>query len=205
MTAGSPPLPTAPLGLAFGGGNASTPKIEVFVDFACPFSGELFRTIWLASRPGGPLYGRAQFVLQLVVQPWHPQSEVMHEAVVAVRALAGSELALSFAHFLWLAYADFVDAAVVSETRMQTAGRLAVLAESVTGVSAAELLPLLTHGDPSNWPTAQMLKWQVRQHRTRGVHVTPTCFVYGIEATQISSSWTVKQWAAMLDELGAAK
>ncbi|KAJ1631227.1 hypothetical protein T492DRAFT_592113 [Pavlovales sp. CCMP2436] len=197
-------LPTAPLGISFGGGDASTPKIEVFLDFACPFSGRLFRTIWLESRPGRPLHGRAQFTVELVVQPWHPQSEVLHESVLAVRALAGFDPALSFAHALWLAHTDFIDAAVVGETRMQTAGRLAALAESVTGILAFKLLPLLTHGDPSNGPMMQLLKWQVRQHRTRGVHVTPTCFIHGIEATQISSSWNVEQWAAMLDELAAA-
>jgi len=38
------------------------------------------------------------------------------------------------------------------------------------------------------------LKKFVRYHRVRGVHVTPTVFVNGIEATEIGSSWTGDQW-----------
>ena len=38
--------------------------------------------------------------------------------------------------------------------------------------------------------TRQVVKFQ----RKRGVHVTPTCFFNGIEQSQISSSWTKKEW-----------
>ena len=38
--------------------------------------------------------------------------------------------------------------------------------------------------------TKQVVKFQ----RKRGVHVTPTCFFNGMEQSQISSSWTTKEW-----------
>lgn len=40
----------------------------------------------------------------------------------------------------------------------------------------------------------QDLKWLTKYHRSCGVHVTPTCFMNGIEAGQISSGWTLTQW-----------
>ncbi|CAM9170026.1 unnamed protein product, partial [Phaeothamnion confervicola] len=50
----------------------------------------------------------------------------------------------------------------------------------------------------------QDVKWICRHHRERGVHVTPTVFVNGIEATEISSSWTIDEWQDFLDEMLAA-
>ena len=35
----------------------------------------------------------------------------------------------------------------------------------------------------------------------RAVHVTPTVFVNGIEAPDISSGWTAEEWRAKLDGL----
>jgi protein-disulfide isomerase len=44
--------------------------------------------------------------------------------------------------------------------------------------------------------TQQIVKFQ----RKRGVHVTPTCFFNGIEQSEISSSWTVKEWNIFLGQ-----
>jgi hypothetical protein len=35
-------------------------------------------------------------------------------------------------------------------------------------------------------------------HRKRGVHVTPTVFVNGVEATDVSSAWTGEQFTTFL-------
>jgi hypothetical protein len=37
----------------------------------------------------------------------------------------------------------------------------------------------------------QHLKWAVKYHRTRGVHTTPTVFINGTEAVDVSSRWSV--------------
>jgi hypothetical protein len=37
----------------------------------------------------------------------------------------------------------------------------------------------------------QLLKWAVKYHRTRGVHTTPTVFINGTEAVDVSSRWSV--------------
>jgi protein-disulfide isomerase len=49
-------------------------------------------------------------------------------------------------------------------------------------------------------PPPQALKWHVRSHRKAGVHVTPTVYVNGIEAVQVSSGWDADEWALFLDE-----
>ena len=46
------------------------------------------------------------------------------------------------------------------------------------------------------------IKLHCRYHRRLGVHVTPTVFLNGEEATQISSSWTGQQWMEFLKEYG---
>ena len=38
------------------------------------------------------------------------------------------------------------------------------------------------------------MKWAVKYHRVRSIHVTPTVLVNGIEAPDISSGWTGDQW-----------
>lgn len=204
MPSDGPRLPPRPLGMAFGEGGPSAPAVELFMDLACPFSGRLFAAVHPASRPGGALHGKARFIFQHVVQPWHPQSEVMHAAALAVRELRGEEKALDFCLALFEAYDDFTDEAVGDETRDVTAGRLAALAAAAAGAQADAVLPLITKGDDAYKRTLQALKWTVKQHRSRAVHVTPTVFVHGIEAPQISSSWTTGQWAELLDELAAA-
>lgn len=49
--------------------------------------------------------------------------------------------------------------------------------------------------------TTQMVKWSTRYHRTRGVHVTPTVFVNGQEATKVSSGWSADEWGALISPL----
>lgn len=38
------------------------------------------------------------------------------------------------------------------------------------------------------------MKWAVKYHRTRSVHTTPTVFLNGLEAPDISSSWGLDEW-----------
>ena len=49
--------------------------------------------------------------------------------------------------------------------------------------------------------TTKLLKFAIKYHRIRGVHVTPTVFVNGIEAPDISSGWTAEQWIEKLKSI----
>jgi len=44
----------------------------------------------------------------------------------------------------------------------------------------------------------KLLKFAVKHHRTRGVHVTPTVYMNSIEAPDVSSGWTAEQWIEKL-------
>eukprot|EP00435_Cladocopium_sp_Y103_P032240 s1318_g8.t1 len=59
-------------------------------------------------------------------------------------------------------------------------------------------LQLAGLGNAGNAVT-QHLKWAIKFHRVRGVHVTPTVFVNGLEAGIVSSDWSADEWAAFLD------
>ena len=49
------------------------------------------------------------------------------------------------------------------------------------------------NGNGGNGMT-QDIKWVCKFHRTRGVHMTPTVFANGIEATKVSSGWKADDW-----------
>ena len=52
-------------------------------------------------------------------------------------------------------------------------------------------------------PMTQPLKWAVKYHRARSVHVTPTVYVNGLEAGVVSSGWSAEQWRAFLQPMGS--
>ena len=47
----------------------------------------------------------------------------------------------------------------------------------------------------------QYLKWAVKYHRIRGVHVTPTVFINGIESPDVSSGWSETEWLEKLQPM----
>ena len=70
---------------------------------------------------------------------------------------------------------------------------------------ANELLALDTSNGQRNSGNActASLKWYTKQHRQRGIHVSPTCAVNGVEVNT-SSSWGLDEWRKLLDPLVAA-
>merc|ERR1712023_413515 len=46
----------------------------------------------------------------------------------------------------------------------------------------------------------QQIKFYVKHHRQRSVHVTPTCAVNGL-LCDTSSGWTLAEWCAFVDPL----
>jgi len=188
------------------GGMAEEPVVELFLDLTCPFSRKMFYAVHDDISDGGKLEGKAKFILQNVIQPWHAQSTVLHEAALAVKRLDASQC-IPFCKALYDNYDSFTSSAVREETRGQTVERLVALAEKECGVSSAEMRKLLeTKGDGNaSSAVTQEIKWYVKQHRARGVHVTPTVFVNGIEAPQCGSAWTAEDWAAMITQLAEAR
>ena len=93
----------------------------------------------------------------------------------------------------------FYDDSAYSKSRVQLNAELADIAAAFVPKEKFEAL-LAFKPEPgarnSGNAMTQALKWHTKYHRACGVHVTPTCFMNGIEAGQISSGWTDDQWQA---------
>ncbi|KAL2158011.1 hypothetical protein VTH06DRAFT_4821 [Thermothelomyces fergusii] len=190
--------------------------LELYLDYVCPFSAKLFKTLvesvipYVRERP--ELASRLEIVVRPQIQPWHPSSTLAHEAALAVQRLVAREekAAERFWGFLRALFAEqraFFDEAVVGETRNQTYRRLAELAERSVGVPADEVFALLEikagpageeAKNAGNQVTADV-KTIVKMARLTGVHVTPTALLDGVVVGEISSGWTSEQWQKWLD------
>mmetsp|Transcript_24517 Transcript_24517/g.57916 ORF Transcript_24517/g.57916 Transcript_24517/m.57916 type:complete len:395 (+) Transcript_24517:41-1225(+) len=154
-----------------------------------------------------------QILVQPIPQPWHPQSPMLHEAAFAVYELLGNDGYLKMCRAIFDAIpGPFQDIDTFDKSRNQIYAELADLASqpAVFGGSfpKEKFLSLLKHqqgeAQERNNGTAvtQRLKWHVRYQRTRRVHVSPTVFVNGQEASAVSSGWNGQQWLEFLAPYG---
>ncbi|CAE8620279.1 unnamed protein product [Polarella glacialis] len=215
-----PPMPSVPVGVARPGGQKASVTVELFLDLCCPYSNKMFKTI---SEHVAPKYegeaglmnicsltqatldmnkeslSQVKFVFHSVAQPWHAQSCYMHEASLAVLDSAGPQKFWDFAGALFCKQEEFFDDMVMDKTRNELYSELAKVAEEV-GVAPAEVLNRLQL-KPGNAGSAvtQRFKWATKLHRSRGVHVTPTVHLNGLEAGVVGSGWSPEEWQSFLD------
>mmetsp|Transcript_16252 Transcript_16252/g.22902 ORF Transcript_16252/g.22902 Transcript_16252/m.22902 type:complete len:196 (+) Transcript_16252:3-590(+) len=168
--------------------------VEVFIDLACPFSGKIFLT--LVKLREDFKKNNIKCIIHHVPQPWHPQSTYLNEAALAVK-LIKPNIYIDYCLAVWEARpALFSDEATLNKTRGQIYDELAGLAEALGADKAAVRSKLeLTEGGTH---MTKDIKLITKFHRKRGIHVTPTVLVNGIEATQIESSFTYEQWKEFL-------
>lgn len=154
-----------------------------------------------------PLGKKVQFIFRPQIQPWHPSSTLTHEAALAVSRLAPAKF-WTFAAALFADQKSYFDVSVVNETRNATYRRLAKLAKDSVGLDEEAVYALLAVPDKpaadgslnvGNGVTDD-LKVLVKMARLVGVHVSPTVLLDGVEAREISSSWTADQWVEWLDK-----
>ena len=196
--------------LANSTGAEAKHTIELYLDYVCPFSAKMFKTIQTSvrpiiekkySKPGVRLIFRQQ------IQPWHPCSTLVHEAGAAVLKVAPSQF-WQFSELLFERQKDYFDANVVHEARNATYERLAQLAGQIHGIKEKEIFDLLKVEDKpaedgglnSGNKVTDDVKLMVKANRLTGVHVTPTVIFNGIEEKSISSSFTAEQWDEWLEK-----
>ena len=199
-----PPLPPSHCGTPL------SPKgkdivVELFLDLVCPFSSKMYKVVF--DEVLGSYGDKVSFVVHQVIQPWHPQGTYVHEAALAVRDACGADAYAKFVRASYGAYDDgkWKDDDSFDKTRGQIYAELCALAATIEGVDAEAVAAALKLTGPGNAGTGvtQAIKWAVKYHRCRGIHVTPTVLVNGLEAGIVSSSWTAAQWKAWLEPMGA--
>jgi len=198
-----PPLPPGPLGHPFNP-QETRPKIviELFHDLCCPFCKKMGQTLekvmpsFEAKHPGV-----VQWLFMNVPQPWHPQGCLMHEVCLAVSEIQPAAT-WPFIFAVYEKQAEYFDAEVTDMSKRQVYQKLADLAASV-GVPADDIMSKLglVEGANKGNQVTQLMKWYAKYHRVRSVHMTPTVFVNGIEASQVQSGWTEDEWVEFLNGL----
>lgn len=152
---------------------------------------------------------RIAFRFHELVQPWHFQSTIVHEAACVVRAVVHPEnperLVAAWAK-LFANQVDFFDVHVGDEGRNKIHLRLSVILEEF--VPKEEYLALVDY-DPQKIKegamnpgcgVTQQIKDITRYSRSVGVHVSPTVYLDGVEQTEVSSRWTMEQWVAFVKD-----
>ncbi|KAJ1896075.1 hypothetical protein LPJ81_004821 [Coemansia sp. IMI 209127] len=188
------------------GAALATPShtLELFLDYTCPFSAKLWRTLQtqvlplLASK-------NVTVVFRHQVQPWHPASTLLHEASLAVERLNPQGFA-AFTGALFDNQRDYFDEATVNLTRTEIYRKLADLAIGINAVddrvAMLQLLDIQASETPENKGNAVTgdLKYHIRLARAQGIHVSPTVVFDGIRDDSVSSSWSLNQWGTWLEQ-----
>jgi len=198
-----PPLPSKDPGHSIGGKDASV-VVACWLDYACPFCAKFHKTF---VEEVVPHYGdNLRFVFYHQVQPWHPQSTLMHEAAIAVTMIGGEDAFWKFSAALMAGQSQFFDAHTYDKSRMDIYKELAALAAASCGpgvVNEAAVLAKLARVHVEGQlntgnACTQQLKFHVKLGRQLGIHVSPTTTLNGM-VFDSSSGWSLAQWTEMLD------
>ena len=199
----APPLPSVPAGIKLTNSFSSGVVVDLFHDVCCPYSKKMFDTVFRSLIPTletKNLIGGIQFLWQSVPQPWHAQSCCMHDAIMAASIL-NVEKTPAYILNIFAKQTDFFDDRSKDLSRVQIYDQLAAIGGQ-SGYDVSTLSALLSlegvKGNEGLGNVTQYLKWAVKYHRVRGVHVTPTVFINGIEAPDVSSGWNDKEWLEKL-------
>ncbi|KAL3928022.1 MAG: hypothetical protein SGBAC_012829 [Bacillariaceae sp.] len=198
-----PPLPPESCGTTLTKTAAKKIQIECFLDLICPFSAKMFNTLYDKVIPS--LDEDITVTVHQVVQPWHPQGTFVHEAALAVREVSPVHYApyVSALYAVFLNDGKFKDQDTWNKTRAQIYEELLELVpEDVDKVAVKALLMMGEAGGNAGNEMTKHLKFACKFHRTRGVHVTPTVFVNGVEAGVVSSGWSEEDWKKFLAAKG---
>lgn len=202
----APPLPLVPTGIKLTNSFSSGVVVDLFHDVCCPYSKKMFDTVFRSLIPAlesQNLIGSIQFLWQSVPQPWHAQSCCMHDAIMAASIL-DIEKTPTYILNIFAKQTDFFDDQTKNLSRVQIYENLAAIGGE-SGYDISSLSALLSledvEGNEGLGNVTQHLKWAVKYHRVRGVHVTPTVFINGIEASDVSSGWSDTEWLEKLQPM----
>ncbi|KAG7195102.1 uncharacterized protein KQ657_004219 [Scheffersomyces spartinae] len=185
--------------------------VNIYVDYNCPFSAKLYVKLVDEVIPQLQVKhpNKFQFVYVNVIQPWHPNSNMLNEYGLAVAKFLregprsdvdASSIFWNVSKILYENKEKFYDEATVSLTRNQTYAYIAkVVNEKLpqlpfTESQVLELLDIKPSDTPSNSGNGVIgdVKYFTKYLRGVGVHVTPTISINGI-TTNIESGWSIDE------------
>ena len=184
------PIPQRPSGYRLGKGDAP----EMFFDLECPFSKKGWQTILQVVEAYSPEQ------LYLILLPMtlgnHRQSWDAARAAIAV-AGDDSEKFISFVSYILDRQAEFANEASKDRTQTQWQEMLADYAIDATAWSNKDkFIELLNSKD-----VYSQARIPARFAAQRGVWSTPTYFINGAEATDLSSQSSLADWQRQIDSL----
>ena len=187
------PIPTRPTGYRLGNANAPI-VIEIFFDLECPFSKKGWQTILQVAK----VYSAEQiyFIFQPMSLGNHRQS---WDATKAAIAIAGEDTSkfIKFVSYLFEHQVEFANEAFKDKTQTDWHHLLASYAvEAIKIKDKKQFIELLNSKE-----IYDRARIPARFAATKGVWSTPTFFINGAEATNMSSKSTLKDWQETIDSL----
>lgn len=183
--------------------------VELYLDYACPFSGKLYKKWFTEIYPAveSKYNGKIKIVFKNYVQPWHPTSTLLHEAGIVVARFEPEQF-LKFSYDLFDHIEEFYDSETFEETRNETYLKIYnnVIAKGSYSISKEDFLGALNikkSEKPSNGGNAATddLKYFTKVGRQNGIHVTPTVVINGFKDSSIESSTSVEEILKKFDAL----
>ncbi|GAA5981490.1 hypothetical protein JCM10908_004126 [Rhodotorula pacifica] len=187
-------------------------QLELYLDIVCPFSRKQLQGVRQHVLPFAEANPEAlTVIIRQVPQAWHSSSTLVHEAALGVsralldsgKAHSWSEAAPQWRDFFYKLIDEqeaFHDEPTAVETPNQTRERLADYAE-VVGVDRKAFLEAVKAGKGNGGTSVTSdLKLQIKFHRTRGIHVTPTVALDGLIEPSISSSFSGDDWRKFIED-----
>ena len=193
-------FPTRPVGIVYGTLNNPLTVVEVFLDLICPYSCRMFKTL----RDEGILEDykdTIQFRMMQTIQPWHVASGLAHSCVLSMMRVDDS-ITKNYFGAMFDRQEQFFDDNIGHKSKNEILGEMADIGAEL-GANKEDILSWAAMDAENNGGKSvdKAMKLCTKYHRARGVHVTPTVFINGLEASEISSSWTADEWRELLNAI----
>ncbi|MEL6501864.1 MAG: thioredoxin domain-containing protein [Cyanobacteria bacterium J06623_1] len=187
------PIPSRPSGYRLGQSDAPV-QIEMFFDLECPFSKKGWQNIMQVVSAYSP--DQISLVLQPMTLGNHRQSWDATKAAIAV-AGDDADKFVSFVNYILDRQTEFANEASKDTTQTEWQQTLADYALEATEMSdKAEFLQLLNSKE-----VYAKARIPARFATIRGVWSTPTFFINGAEASNLSSKSSLADWQSQIDSL----
>ncbi|CED85619.1 Thioredoxin-like fold [Phaffia rhodozyma] len=189
-------------------GSPSSPHtLEVWIDYLCPFSAKIVKSLDENVLPlinqGGKYESKVQLIIRLQPQPWHGSSTYLHESALAFGKVEPTKF-WEYTTFLFENQTAFFDIPSSGLTVVQIREKLQDLAGKVLSNPSqkSQILELIT---PKTTPNGGVsvtddLKYNIKIGRQNGIHVTPTALFDGLIDNSVSSSFGKAEWEKFFTE-----